>query len=90
VSTALLESAGVGRLFSEEEARPKADDGCATLEERLDSAWRGLEAAGVAECPLCRGRLRLHDKNGAGNRSGPGRGRTLAHGGCEGCGSRLG
>jgi hypothetical protein len=75
VSTAVLESGTVGRLFSEDEARAEADEGCVTLQERLDTAWRSLQAAGVAECPLCRDRVSLHDG---------------AHGGCEGCGSRLG
>ena len=28
-----------------------------TLEQRLDGVWEGLCAGGVAECPLCRGRM---------------------------------
>ena len=28
-----------------------------TLEQRLDSVWEGLRAGGVAECPVCRGRM---------------------------------
>jgi len=47
--------------------------GRVTLEERLESAWRGLHAAGAAECPVCRGRMTL----GAGA------------GECGGCGGRL-
>lgn len=47
--------------------------GSTTLEERLQTAWRGLRAAGAAECPVCGGQLIL----GAGG------------GECEGCGGRL-
>ena len=28
-----------------------------TLEQRLDSVWEGLRAAGAAECPVCGGRM---------------------------------
>ena len=34
-----------------------SDGGGLTLEERLDRVWEGLSAAGVAQCPVCRGRL---------------------------------
>jgi hypothetical protein len=44
-----------------------------TLEERLQSACRGLHAQGVAECPVCGGRMTV----GAGG------------GECGGCGARL-
>jgi hypothetical protein len=44
-----------------------------TLEERLQSAWRGLRARGVAECPVCGGRMTV----GAGA------------GECGGCDARL-
>lgn len=32
-----------------------SDGGRLTLEQRLESVWEGLDAAGEAECPLCRG-----------------------------------
>jgi|Tabmets5t2r1_1033131.scaffolds.fasta_scaffold72952_2 hypothetical protein len=44
-----------------------------TLEERLQSAWRGLQAQGVAQCPVCGGRMTA----GAGG------------GECGGCDARL-
>jgi hypothetical protein len=44
-----------------------------TLEERLQSAWRGLQAGGAAECPLCGGRMTL----------------AVGGGECGGCGGRL-
>jgi hypothetical protein len=37
------------------ERRPCAGGGRLTLEQRLESVWEGLLAAGAAECPLCRG-----------------------------------
>jgi hypothetical protein len=72
VSSALLESAAAGRLFSVDAGRREPQDGPVTLEERLDAAWRTLQASGAAECPLCRGRLRGHDGGceGCGSRLG--------------------
>ena len=46
-----LGSAGTQR------ATPGSDGGRLTLEQRLDGVWEGLTAGGVAECPLCRGRM---------------------------------
>ncbi len=37
-------------------ARP-VGGGRLTLEQRLDSVWEGLRADGVAECPVCHGRM---------------------------------
>lgn len=34
-----------------------SDGGRLTLEQRLDSVWEGLHAAGAADCPLCGGRM---------------------------------
>jgi len=34
-----------------------SDGGRLTLEQRLDGVWEGLHAAGVADCPLCGGRM---------------------------------
>jgi hypothetical protein len=34
-----------------------SDGGGLTLEQRLDGVWEGLHAAGVADCPLCGGRM---------------------------------
>jgi hypothetical protein len=34
-----------------------SDGGRLTLEQRLDGVWEGLRAAGVAECPICAGRM---------------------------------
>ena len=51
-----------------------SDGGRLTLEQRLDGVWEGLHAAGVAECPMCGGRME-GDGNGAGR--------------CGGCGSSL-
>jgi len=53
---------------------PISDGGRLTLEERLDRVWEGLSAAGVAQCPVCRGRL---------ERTAPGAGI------CRSCGSSL-
>jgi hypothetical protein len=44
-----------------------------TLEERLESALRSVQADGVAECPVCRAQMRAED--GAAR--------------CSGCGSTL-
>jgi hypothetical protein len=52
-------------------ARP--GDGRPTLEERLQGAWRGLQAGGAADCPICGDRMTL--RGGAGE--------------CGGCGSSL-
>ncbi|MEA2422156.1 MAG: hypothetical protein QOF55_1255 [Thermoleophilaceae bacterium] len=51
-----------------------SDGGRLTLEQRLDGVWEGLHAAGVAQCPLCEGRM---ESDGDG----------LAR--CGGCGSSL-
>ena len=51
-----------------------SDGGRLTLEQRLDGVWEGLHAAGVAECPVCGGRM--VDDGGDG-------------GHCGGCGSSL-
>ena len=51
-----------------------SDGGRLTLEQRLDGVWEGLHAAGVADCPVCGGRM----KGGA---DGAAR--------CAGCGSSL-
>ncbi len=34
-----------------------SDGGRLTLEQRLEGVWEGLHAAGVADCPLCGGRM---------------------------------
>jgi len=34
-----------------------SDGGRLTLEQRLDSVWEGLHAAGAAECPVCAHRM---------------------------------
>jgi hypothetical protein len=44
-----------------------------TLEERLESALRSVQADGAAECPVCRSRM--HAEEGAAR--------------CSGCGSTL-
>jgi hypothetical protein len=51
-----------------------SDGGRLTLEQRLDGVWEGLHAAGVADCPVCGGRM----ESGA---DGEGR--------CGGCGTSL-
>jgi hypothetical protein len=51
-----------------------SDGGRLTLEERLDCAWEGLSAAGVAPCPLCGSRMELADTH---------------EGRCRTCGSTL-
>ena len=51
-----------------------SDGGRLTLEQRLDSVWAGLHAAGVADCPVCGAQME-GDGNGAGR--------------CGGCGSSL-
>ena len=81
MSATLLELPG--RLLPEPSSAPgtvseapelgRPGGGRVTLEERLESAWRGLHAAGAAECPLCGGRMTL--RGGAGE--------------CGGCGGRL-
>jgi len=37
-------------------ARP-VGGGRLTLEQRLDSVWEGLRTDGMAECPVCHGRM---------------------------------
>ena len=61
--------AGVG------ERRGEAGPARGTLEERLDSVWRTLEAGGVAECPACGAEMSMRSGGHAGE--------------CGGCGSRL-
>jgi ribosomal protein L37AE/L43A len=51
-----------------------SDGGRLTLEQRLDGVWEGLHAAGVADCPLCGGRMEATGE---------------AAGRCGGCGSTL-
>jgi ribosomal protein L37AE/L43A len=51
-----------------------SDGGRLTLEQRLDGVWEGLHAAGVADCPVCGGRM---------EGTGDGAGR------CGGCGSTI-
>ena len=34
-----------------------SDGGRLTLEQRLEGVWEGLHAAGVADCPMCGGRM---------------------------------
>jgi tRNA(Ile2) C34 agmatinyltransferase TiaS len=52
MTTALLESPL--SLFGQ--ARAAGGHGI-TLEERLESALRSVHAEGLAECPVCRGRM---------------------------------
>jgi hypothetical protein len=51
-----------------------SDGGRLTLEQRLDGVWEGLHAAGVADCPVCGGRMEATGD---------------AAGRCGGCGSSL-
>jgi hypothetical protein len=51
-----------------------SDGGRLTLEQRLGDVWEGLHAAGVADCPVCGGRMES---------GGDGAGR------CDGCGTTL-
>jgi hypothetical protein len=51
-----------------------SDGGRLTLEQRLDGAWEGLHAAGVADCPMCGARMHVAPDGG---------------GHCGGCGSTL-
>ena len=46
------------------------DGGRLTLERRIARVWEGLTAAGVAECPVCTGRMRLADGVGRCGRCG--------------------
>ena len=58
----------------EEHEEPRHSDGSGlTLEQRLDSVWEGLLAAGAAGCPVCGARMQ----------------RLGATGSCGGCGSTL-
>jgi hypothetical protein len=50
-----------------------SDGGGLTLEQRLDSVWEGLRAAGAAACPVCGHRM---DSDG-----------DVGH--CGGCGTTL-
>ena len=61
-------------LFEAAEAHTAGlDGGRPTLEERLESVWEGLSAAGAAPCPLCGGRMQ----------------REIDAARCGGCGSTL-
>ena len=51
-----------------------SDGGRLTLEQRLDSVWEGLHAAGAADCPVCGSRM---EENGEGG------------GRCGGCGCSI-
>jgi hypothetical protein len=44
-----------------------------TLEQRLQGAWEGLRADGIADCPVCRARMAVREGGGA----------------CGGCGAQL-
>jgi DnaJ-class molecular chaperone len=70
VTSALLESPG--RLLARPPEGGRRGRGL-TLEEHLSGSWRAVEAHGVAECPVCRGRMALADGSAT----------------CDGCGSRL-
>jgi hypothetical protein len=70
VTPALLESPA--RLFASPPEGSRRGGG-PTLEEHLAGAWRAVHAHGVAECPVCRGRLTLAGGSAS----------------CDGCGSRL-
>jgi hypothetical protein len=67
-----------GESFDLERSRRErslcSDGGRLTLEQRLDGVWEGLHAAGVAQCPLCEGRMES-DGDGVAR--------------CGGCGSSL-
>jgi len=71
MTTAVLESPR--SLFAEARRSSPAGGRRATLEERLEGAWRGVQAEGRAECPVCQVGMRLED--GAAR--------------CTGCGSTL-
>jgi hypothetical protein len=72
MTTALLESPL--SLFGEARRSPAPAGGRGvTLEERLETAWRAVQADGLAECPVCRAAMR----------------REGAAGTCTGCGSTL-
>lgn len=60
------------RPFAAARCVPESGGGV-TLQERLDGAWRSLDAHGVSECPVCHARMTM--KAGAGQ--------------CGGCGARL-
>jgi rubrerythrin len=51
----------------------EAGGGRRTLGKKLEQTWEGLRAAGVANCPLCGGRME----------------RRAAHARCGCCGTRL-
>ena len=71
MTTALLESPP--SPFAEaRRLRPAGGRGI-TLEERLESTLRSVQADGVGECPVCRAQMRAED--GAAR--------------CSGCGSTL-
>jgi hypothetical protein len=77
MSTALLESP---LSLSKPALRSRAAGGPGlTLEERLEAAWRGAQAEGVAECPVCRARMQPEGEP-------QGQGRPVR---CLDCGSTL-
>jgi hypothetical protein len=72
MTSALLESPPRSLFGATCEAAPAGGRGT-TLEERLEWAWRAVQAEGHAECPVCGSKMRF--ERGAGN--------------CTGCGSTL-
>jgi hypothetical protein len=59
VSSALLEVPSRPALCPQDE-RPH-DGRSLTLEQRLETAWRCAQQAGVVECPVCRASMRRAD-----------------------------
>jgi hypothetical protein len=57
MTPALLDSP-LSRFAERGRTRPPGGGG-ATLEERLEAAWRAVRAEGRAECPVCRSPMRL-------------------------------
>ena len=50
------DSDAMRRRLAGHPARP-VGGGRLTLEQRLDSVWEGLRTDGMAECPVCHGRM---------------------------------
>jgi hypothetical protein len=71
MTTALLESPLA--LFAEARHAQPAGGRGSTLEERLETTLRSVQADGVAACPVCR--AAMHAEDGAAR--------------CSGCGSTL-
>jgi tRNA(Ile2) C34 agmatinyltransferase TiaS len=71
MTTALLESPL--SVFGEARRSRPADGSGITLEELLEGTLGSVRTEGVAECPMCRGRM--HVENGAAR--------------CSGCGSTI-